>query len=268
MNKPAEHLLIPPFTDQLPTPIYFRAAQVPASATYPVHRHPWGEFVYSFSGVIEVKLADDHFVVPPQFGVWLPPNLEHVGLNRQQACHCSLYVSLPLCDALPSQACALTITPLIRALLDELRASPPGHFPSTEAHSVEDSRLLQVLVDKLGQTSRVGTYLPGSADPALARILQALEQDPSDPRSPGAWAQWVNVTERTLLRRCQRDLGMSLAQWKQRLKVIAALELLRKGRPVEAVALDLGYNSSSAFISMFRKVTGETPDGYRNARLV
>ena len=261
MNKPAVHLLLPPFTDCIPAPIYFRAAQVPASATYPVHRHPWGEFVYSYSGVMEVKLADEHFIAPPQFGLWLPPDVEHVGQNRQQACHCSLYITQALCERLPERACALTITPLIRALLDELRANPPS-LP----HTAEDSRLLHVLLDKLSQASRVGSYLPGSNDPVLSPILDALENNPADGRSLAQWAKLVNSTERTLLRRCHRDLGMSLAQWKQRLKVMTSLELLRKGVAVESIALDLGYSSSSAFISMFRKLTGETPDEYRKAR--
>lgn len=262
MNKPAVHLIIPPFTDKIPTPIYFRSALVPASATYPVHQHPWGEFVYSFSGVMEVKLANDHFLAPPQYGVWLPPNVEHVGLNRQEACHCSLYIAQDLCDRLPAKACALTISPLIRALLDELRAAPP-ELPHTE----EDTRILHVLVDKLSQTSRVGTYLPGSNDPVLSPILTALERNPADPRSLSDWARLVNATERTLLRRCHRDLGMSLAQWKQRLKVMCSLQLLRDGANVETVAFDLGYSSSSSFISMFRKLTGETPDEYRRGRL-
>lgn len=262
MNKPAAHLIIPPFTDAIPTPVYFRSALVPASATYPVHHHPWGEFVYSFSGVMEVKLSDDHFLAPPQYGVWLPPNVEHVGLNRQEACHCSLYIARHLCDRLPATACALTITPLIRALLDELRASPP-QLP----HTAEDSRMLYVLVDKLSQASRVGTYLPGSNDPVLSPILDALEKNPADARSLSDWARLVNATERTLLRRCHRDLGMSLAQWKQRLKVMCSLPLLRNGISVETIALDLGYSSSSSFISMFRKLTGETPDEYRRVRL-
>jgi AraC-like DNA-binding protein len=35
---------------------------------------------------------------------------------------------------------------------------------------------------------------------------------------------------------------------------------------VETIALDLGYASSSAFIAVFRKLTGITPDEHRRAR--
>ncbi|WP_395607209.1 AraC family transcriptional regulator [Pseudomonas sp. B22129] len=262
MNTPTEHLILAPFTDALPAPIYFRAARMPASAAYPTHHHPWGEFVYSFSGVMELKLDGVHFIAPPQFGVWLPPQVEHNAMNHQEACHCSLYIAPALCERLPAEACALTITPLIRELLEELHASPPG-----PVQTAEETRLLTVLLDRLNRTSRVGSYLPGSNDPILAPILAALEQNPADGRSQAQWASAVNATERTLLRRCQRDLGMSLAQWKQRLKVTASLPRLKAGASVEAVAFDLGYGSSSAFIGMFRKLTGETPDEYRKKRL-
>ncbi|BCQ61477.1 hypothetical protein PBOI14_32270 [Pseudomonas sp. Boi14] len=65
------------------------------------------------------------------------------------------------------------------------------------------------------------------------------------------------------MRRSQRELGMSLVEWRQRLKVVQALALLEQGRTVESIGLDLGYSSASAFISMFRRMMGTTPDEYR-----
>jgi AraC-like DNA-binding protein len=65
------------------------------------------------------------------------------------------------------------------------------------------------------------------------------------------------------MRRCQRDLGMSLAQWRQRLRVVKAMALLETGQTVETIALDLGYGSASAFISMFKRLAGATPDEFR-----
>ena len=68
--------------------------------------------------------------------------------------------------------------------------------------------------------SRAGSYLPGSDDPALAAVLRALQMHPGDNRSLAELAESVHTTERTL-RRCQRDLGMPLAAWRQRLRVSA-----------------------------------------------
>ena len=247
----------------LPSPIMFRSAHVPAEGVYPQHQHPWGEFVYSFSGVMEVKLADRHYLAPPQYGVWLPPHVAHVGLNRFEAHHCSVYVASMVCQDLPTTACALSVSPLLRAMLDHLRQQQPANAGVHPLASEQDSRLLQVVVDLLGQAPCSGSYLPTSDDPALAALLRQLQANPGDNRALPELAKSVHTTERTLMRRCQRDLGMSLSDWRQRLRVIKAMTLLEAGQTVETIALDLGYGSASAFIAMFKRLMGTTPDEFR-----
>lgn len=259
MRTGRQQLRIPPkYSGMLPAPIFFRTADLPAETIYPQHQHAWGEFVYSFSGVMEIKLADRHYLAPPQYGIWLPPNLEHIGQNRYEASHCSLYLAHELCAVLPSTACALTVSPLMRAILDHLRLHPPA-LPQTD----EDERLLRVLVDQLALAPCAGSYLPTSDDPLLGSVLHMLESQPGDNRSLSELARAVNTTERTLTRRCQRDLGISFAEWRQRLRVVKALPLLEAGRTVETIAFDLGYGSASAFIAMFRRLMGITPDEFR-----
>ena len=263
MPATPRHLRQPPFSDTLPAPIFFRAAWVPAETAYPQHRHDWGEFVYSFSGVMEVKLADQHHTAPPPYGIWLPPQVEHTGLNHPETCHCSLYVSAPLCGKLPREACVLIASPLLRAMLDHLRQAPSNGAPTPE-----HERLLKVVVDQLEQAPRAGSYLPSSDDPLLAPVLQALLAAPGDNRSLADWARVVHTTERTLVRRCQRDLGMGLLEWRQRLRIVKALPRLEAGEKIEAIAFDLGYASVSAFIAMFRRLMGVTPDALRKSSAV
>ena len=65
--KAAERtVLSPPYTSALPAPIVFRAAELHGQASYPRHRHAWGEFVYAYSGVMELKMRDRHYLAPPQ----------------------------------------------------------------------------------------------------------------------------------------------------------------------------------------------------------
>ena len=257
-TAPPKHLLQPPFGHSLPAPIFFRAEHMQAESIYPLHQHNWGEFVYSFSGVLELKLADSHYLAPPQYGIWLPPHMAHTAINRQETCYGSLYVAAELCQGLPTSTCALTLSPLVRALLEHLRQHPPALPRSTE-----QERLLQVLVDQLAQAPCAGSYLPTSDDPLLASVLRLLEKHPGDNRTLPEIAQAVHSTERTLLRRFQRDLGMSFIEWRQRLRAVKAMPLLEAGQTVETIALDLGYGSASAFINMFRKLMGVTPDEFR-----
>jgi AraC-like DNA-binding protein len=252
--SPTAHLRLPPFTDRLPVPVFFRTEHMPAHATYPVLRHAWGEFVYSYSGVTEVKAGTAHFIAPPHLGLWIAPETEHTGFNHQEAVHCSVYIRRDLCGGMPDESCAVMVTPLVRSILEHLRDLSDTPQPQP-AHS----RLLHVLVDQLSVCKTTGSFVPHSDDAELNTILQLLRDDPADNRTIAELAAVVNLTERTLIRRCQSELGMSLTDWRQRLRFVAALPMLRDGRSVESVAFDLGYASSSAFIAMFRRLTGSSP---------
>lgn len=256
----AKHLRLPPFGYTLPAAIFFRSARTPAEATYPRHRHAWGEFVYSFSGVMEIKLEQQHYLAPPQYGIWLPPNVEHIGMNKHETLHCSVYIAAELCASMPETTCAVTVSPLVRAVLEHLREHPPALPPTAE-----QERLLRVLVDQLAGAATVQSYLPTSDDPLLGPVLRALEREPGSTRSVAELAHAAHTTERTLTRRCQRDLGISFAEWRQRLRVVKAMPLLEAGHTVEAIALDLGYSSASAFITMFKRMMGVTPDEFRRS---
>jgi transcriptional regulator GlxA family with amidase domain len=211
---------------------------------------------------MELKLAHSHYLAPPQYGIWLPPDVEHIGMNRHEASHCSLYLSRELCRTLPRTTCALAVSPLVKALLEHLREHEVNQ-PRTSG----ERRLLRVLIDQLAVAPQQGSYLPMSDDPLLSQVLTALEKDPADGRSLAQWAKQVHTTERTLERRCQQHLGLSFSDWRQRLRVVKALAMLELGRSVEAIALDLGYSSASAFIAMFRRMTGTTPDKVRGQGL-
>ena len=52
------------------------------------------------------------------------------------------------------------------------------------------------------------------------------------------------------------DLDQVTQAWQ---RLLAAVEWLASGRPVTQVALDLGYESPSAFIAMFKRHMGDTP---------
>ncbi len=251
---------LPPYADQLPHPICFWTTTLPAETSYPWHSHSWGELNYSFSGVMSMKLEHQFFLSPPPYGIWMPPHIEHQAQARYEANHCCLYIREKLCGDFPRDACALTISPLIRAILAHLRSQHMDH-PANEA----ENRLFHVLLDQLKQAPKQGNYLPTSDDPLLKPVLDSLYQRPGDNRSLAAWADVAHTTERTLARRCDNDLGIPFSEWRQRLRVITALKMLEAGRTVESIAIDLGYGSSSAFIAMFRKMVGASPMEFRNS---
>jgi AraC-like DNA-binding protein len=94
------------------------------------------------------------------------------------------------------------------------------------------------------------------------RVADRLEDDPSDDRTLTALARGSGASVRTLQRLFRAETGMTFAAWRQQLRLGRALQRLADGGSVTAVALDTGYASVSAFVSVFRRTFGQTPGRY------
>ena len=178
-------------------------------------------------------------------------------MNRTSVSHATLYIHQSLCSALPQQAGILLTSPLVSAILQHIKQHP------MQASEPEYLRLLQVLLDQLQHAELIGSYLPHTNHAALKQVLDFLHAHPADHSTLEALAQRINMTERTLARLSQKELAMSLNEWRQRLKVMKAMSMLNEGKTVESIALDLGYANASAFINMFKRWMMRTPDQFR-----
>lgn len=67
------------------------------------------------------------------------------------------------------------------------------------------------------------------------------------------------MSERSLLRLLARDTGMSFMRWRRQFQIVFALQRFAEESSVQTVAYALGYESSSAFVAMFRKTLGDPP---------
>jgi AraC-like DNA-binding protein len=67
------------------------------------------------------------------------------------------------------------------------------------------------------------------------------------------------MSERTFARLVLKETGMTFGRWRQRLHILVALQRLSAGSSVQTVSLDLGYETPSAFITMFKKAMGKSP---------
>ncbi|WP_281687023.1 helix-turn-helix transcriptional regulator [Pseudomonas citronellolis] len=244
----------------LPAPLYFRYDEFGADTRSAPHSHPWGQLNYASHGVMQLDVGGQRFLSPPQYAVWVPPGVEHGCYNREAIVYRSLYVSAELSRQLPTGPCTLQIGDILKAILSDF-AARGVNIPESAA----DKRLAQVVLDQLQASPRHEDYLPFAQSALLGELLAALQAEPGDNRSLADWARQVHSTERTLARMCQRELGMSFGEWRQRLRFLAAIEALEAGRGVQEIAFDLGYSSASAFIAMFRRQAGTTPEQYRVA---
>lgn len=238
--------------------LFFRSEEVNAHTEYQPHSHEWGQIIYVKSGVFALNVGGQRFLAPSGFAIWIPANMNHSSHNSKPTWFRSINIALHFCQNMPSMPCLLNLSPICHSIIEscfERNIMVPQTNP--------DRRLCRVLIDQLTMTPVQHTYLPSSDDKYLSPILKALEFCPSDNTTLTDWAKRVYTTERTLARRCQKELGMSFSEWRQRLRFLYSISLLEQGKTVHEIALDVGYSSSSAFILMFQHIAGTTPERYR-----
>jgi AraC-like DNA-binding protein len=169
----------------------------------------------------------------------------------------------PQLSMLPRTCCTLLITSLVRELIHRLSVSPPL-YPAEGP----TSRLGRVLLDELVQMSTTEEmYLPISADSRLQHLAAALLQNPGDRSTMDELAARYAMSESTFARLVAKETGMTFGRWRQRLHILVAMQRLTAGSSVQAVSLDLGYESPSAFITMFKKTMGKSPKRFLAERL-
>jgi AraC-like DNA-binding protein len=73
------------------------------------------------------------------------------------------------------------------------------------------------------------------------------------------WAEEAGMSLRSLARHFKKETGINLENWRRSALHQRAIELISKNRSVSDVALELGYESVSAFVYSFRNEYGLPP---------
>ena len=223
-----------------------------------MHRHSWGQFLYASKGVLSVVTPTDRYIVPPEQGVWLPPQVSHEVTAITDVELTSYYFDNTSLTGLPSYCCVLLIDHFLQSLIVESKKCS-----STYQEGDVDRLLLKLIHAKLCHAQQVSFQLPYPKDSRLLTMLSMMQKEPSKTLTLNEWGKIVGASNRTLSRLFKVETGLTYSQWRQRLMVQMAITQLGKGNAIASIAMDLGYESTSAFCYMFKENTGVTPSVYR-----
>lgn len=227
------------------------------------HAHLKGQVMFVQRGTLTCEVAGGLWIVPPGSAMWIPGGVSHsinaaAGLEGYNA-----FIDPAVPAALPTECCAISVTPLLRELL--IRSA---RLPALYEQGGPETRLFGVLIDELATAAVENLYLPMPTDGRLRRMAELMLQSPTDRGTLSDWAKRLGLSERTLARLMSRQTGMSFGRWRQQLGVMLAIEWLAAGASIQQVAGDLGYESVPSFTTMFRKSLGTSPRRYMAERWV
>ncbi len=216
------------------------------------HTHPVTQLSYTVEGVLYVTVANKLWIVPPNRAIWIPKQIAHKNEMHKDLTVKSLYLPDSYVSGLPKSVQLLQLTELAKAAISKICNLDSAHLAS-----LAGQRLLAVLKDELKElpiTKCAEISLPENRQ--LYLIYQLFRSSKDHYPSVDEAARHIHVSTRTLLRLFKKEMGMSFVVWKQQFLFVKAIELLQQYKNIGLVAHKLGYKSDSAFIAMFKKMSG------------
>lgn len=239
------------------------SVDLPHGHVIPEHSHPEDQLLFASKGVMTLRTKQGVWVVPPMRAVWIPAGTPHSVSTSGQASMRTLYFLPRLCHAFPPRCVVMNVSALLKELI--LHAC---RFGRLSRKVTTERRIVEIIVDQLKSIECIPLQLPQPSDSRAMRIARALLANPADRRTLETMSEDSGASTRTIQRLFLHDTKMTFAKWRQQLRLLHAMQLLGSGAKVTTAALESGYNSTSAFVSMFRKQLGATPKKYwRNGNL-
>ncbi|UTH72386.1 AraC family transcriptional regulator [Chromobacterium sp. IIBBL 290-4] len=242
-------------------PFRCRALRAVSSDGAHRHAHELGQLIFLRRGAMLCQSASLRWLLAAGQIGWIPAGVEHSAEQVSDLDGVAAYVDSGVFAQLPPHVLIAPASRLLGPLLERQLAY------EAEPWEGRRRRLAEVIVDELLQLEGLPQQLPLPEEPRLRRLcLQALGA------LDKAWALDDLATAHgfsraTLTRAFARHTGLSFGRWLSQARMLAAAQALNAGREAGAVALEVGFQSFSAFCAAFRRHHGVSPGEFQRAQI-
>ncbi|MBM4074045.1 MAG: helix-turn-helix transcriptional regulator [Planctomycetes bacterium] len=233
------------------------AIRYSTSGTIPWHSHDCAQFVYATKGLITVETENGTWVVPSRSAIWVPSGRSHRIQTHGSVSLQSLYLDLDLKNNGIEDCTVVEVNGLLHELV--LRICNTGVITGD---SEETRNLIQFLEYQLHRLSPKPLAISLPNDDRARRVAIRILKSPGESVDLATMSRESGTSLRTIQRVFQKELGVSLSQWRFQVRIQRAAELLSQGHSVSQTALECGFETASSFISAFRSCFQETPGKY------
>ena len=215
------------------------------------HAHEAGQFILVESGISHLRTELGAWIIPARRVAWVPPGVRHASKPSGGG---TGWVVIPPVDLLnlPGGVCVLRASALMIASLQRLTQLTSGDGTMRRL-------LWKVVAAEVSAAQPEQLEVPMPTAPRLLKAAQSVLARPTAAASLDQLAARAGMSRRSFARHFRSQTGLPYARWKRAVIAQYALELVAAGHKVSSVALDVGYESVSAFIAMFRRQYGESP---------
>ena len=241
-------MFLPPFT--------MRSGHKQRGMGMPTHSHAEAQLTFAASGMIQVHTDAGRWLVPPKLAVWIPAGVLHRVEVLSDAELWMVDWQQPVAEAWApptrlDQPFVLRVSPLMNALLHAAFSGP------LEADKAE--LVVRLMLHELTETAHAPTYLPLPISPVARRVADLAFDDRKNWLKAEELASRAATSVRTVSRLFPVETGLTLKSWRQRARIVQAMDWLARGHPIARVSVEFGFASTASFSCAFRQVTAMTP---------
>lgn len=221
------------------------------------HVHAQAQLLYVAKGLVNVTTPVGMFLAPPQRAVWIPSMIEHSVDVLTDIDMRNIYIEPSWLVRNSNQTqlndvCVIDVSALLRELIlatfDEAAVKEKIHL------------LMNLALFELTQAKDAVTFLPMPIDDRAKKVAQLALDDLKSIKDFDQLCHEANASTRTITRLFTKETELSFREWRQRARVMNALQLLENRKySIKQIAIKLGYSSTASFSHAFKEVMGITP---------
>lgn len=228
---------------------------VPRSTAVGLHTHEESQLLFATSGSMQVNTDSGRWLVPPQLAVWAPAGAPHGVDTLSKVELWSIYYTQDACRRwMPEKplgrAFALRMTPLLRELVHSL-------FEIDALHE-KTELIVRLILHELKEIPDAPTFLPLPVSVLGKRVAELALADAPAQFDIAMLARLAATSSRTISRLFPAETGLTFKAWRQRARIVTAIDRLSAGASISRTAAYTGFASTAAFAYAFRQVTGIT----------
>lgn len=221
----------------------------------PMHVHDEAQLTFAATGMVQMHTAQGRWLVPPQLAVWIPEGTAHrlevlsdaeLWMVQWKTSVARSWAPMPL-----DRAFALRVTPLLRSLLASACAADIGPEKA--------ELVVRLMLHELTETAHAPTFLPMPTSLAGKRLADVALGDCRHRLSLYELASRAATSVRTASRLFPEETGLTFKAWRQRARIVQAMDRLARGTAIARVSTEFGFASTASFSYAFRQVTDMTP---------
>ncbi|MBP4043640.1 helix-turn-helix transcriptional regulator [Chromobacterium violaceum] len=246
--------------DAVDLPFHCQALQGVSRGGTASHVHAVGQLIYLRRGAMLCQSETMRWLMAAGQVGWIPAGVAHSAEPLAELYGVTAYADSAAYPDLPAEVRVMPAGGLMGLLLERQLRYEAEPWPGRR------QRLAGAIVDELLQLAPLPQHLPLPAERRLRALCRRVLADLGRGWLLDELAAAHGFSRASLTRAFARETGVSFGHWLAQARLLEAVRLLSGGAMVGETALQVGYQSPSAFCAAFRRHLGMAPGELQRAQ--